>query len=266
MRYLQLHTVTADNPTWPSTLLIFPLPSDPAMDPVKAEKETAIRRYRRLRKIAKLFHILLEAFAFLLFLSWSSARLPAAARFSGDFLRRLASVILSPRFVFLLSNAIVVVLFAKSRHLASSADGSDGDLYDQFLESRRRIAFSTPPPLPTSTSPEEVVFEDKAVCMETRPCQRSRSGKIERRRRSLQLRRVESDVGPNGEKPPPLPPAAATAQVKEESETSSDDAEEFRRTIEAFIAKQMRFHREESMAIVSAEGQHPAAGSPERHI
>ncbi|EHA8591465.1 hypothetical protein COCNU_scaffold058515G000010 [Cocos nucifera] len=225
------------------------------MDPVKAEKETAMRRYRRLRKIAKLFHLLLEAFAALLFLSWSSARLPAAARFSVDFLRRLAAVILSSRFVFLLGNAIVLVLFAKSRHLASSADGSDGDLYDQFIESRRRIGFSPPPPPPpTVASPEEVGFEDKAVCLETRPCRRSRSEKIERRRRSLELRRVESDVGPNREKPPPPPPAAATAEVKEEGETSADDAEEFRRTIEAFIAKQVRFHREESMAVVSAEG------------
>ncbi|XP_010924339.2 uncharacterized protein [Elaeis guineensis] len=253
MRYLQLPRVTADNPTSPSSLLIFPLPSDPAMDPVKAEKETAMRRYRRLRKIAKLFHLLLEAFAALLFLSWFSARLPAAARFSGDFLRRLAAVILSPRFVFLLGNAIVLVLFAKSRHLASSADGSDGDLYDQFLESRRRIGFSPPPPTPTVASPEEVVFEDKAVCMESRPCRRSRSEKIERRRRSVELRRVVSDVGPNGEKPPPPPPAVATAEVKEDSETSADDAEEFRRTIEAFIAKQVRFLREESMAVVSAE-------------
>lgn len=266
MPYLELHTLAAENPTSPSSVLIFPPLSDPVMDPVKAEKETAMRRYRRLRKLAKLFHLLLEAFATLLFLSWSSARLPAAARFSGDFLRGLASVIVSPRFVFLLGNAIVLVLFARSRHLASSADGSDGDLYDQFLESRRRIGFSPPPPPPTVASPEEVVFEDKAVCMEIRPCRRSQSGKIERRRRSLELRRAASDVGTNGEKPPPQPSAAATAQVKEEWETSTDDAEEFRRTIEAFIAKQMRFHREESMAIASAEGPHPSAGSPELHI
>ncbi|XP_008800739.2 uncharacterized protein LOC103715017 [Phoenix dactylifera] len=229
------------------------------MDPVKAEKETAMRRYRRLRKIAKLFR-LLEAFAALLFLSWSSARLPAAARFSGYFLRRLAAVILSPRFVFLLGNAIVLVLFAKSRQLSSSADDSDGGLYDQFLESRRRIGFSPPPPRTTPASPEEVVFEDKAVCMETRPCRRSGSERIvrrrkslERRRKSLELRRAESDVGPKGEKPPQPPPTAA----KEEWETSTDDAEEFRRTIEAFIAKQTRFHREESMAIVWAEGPSP---------
>ncbi|KAF0923574.1 hypothetical protein E2562_006571 [Oryza meyeriana var. granulata] len=32
----------------------------------------------------------------------------------------------------------------------------------------------------------------------------------------------------------------------------ADDAEEFRRTVEAFIAKQTRFHREESMTMVVA--------------
>lgn len=236
------------------------------MDPVKAEKETAMRRYRRLQKIAKLFH-LLEAFGALFLLSWSSAHLPAAARLSGDFLRRLADVIVSPRFVFLVGNAIVLVLFAKSRHLSSSADDSDGELYDQFLETRRRIGFSSPPP-PTLAPPEEVVFEDKTVCVENRVCLRSQSEKIGRRRRSPELRREESDVGPKGEKPPP-PPTAATAAVEEECETSTEDAEEFRRTIEAFIAKRTRFLREESMAVVSAEGSDPlisSAGSPERNI
>ncbi|KAG1346857.1 hypothetical protein COCNU_06G006860 [Cocos nucifera] len=236
------------------------------MDPVKAEKETAMRRYRRLRKIAKLFR-LLEVIAALLLLSWSSVRLPAAARLSGDFLRRLAAVLLSPRFVFLLGNTIILVLVAKSRHLSTSTDGVGGDIHDRFLENRGRIDFPPPPP-PTLAAQEEVVFEDKTVCLETRVCRRSRSEKIERRRKSPELRRAGSDVGPKGAKPPPPTPAAPTAE-EDERETSAEDAEEFRRMIEAFIAKQTRFHREESMAIVSAEGPHPlipSAGPPERNI
>ncbi|XP_008797554.2 uncharacterized protein LOC103712725 [Phoenix dactylifera] len=266
MPYFELHTLTAENPTSPSSLLIFPPLSDPAMDPVKAEKETAMRRYRRLKKIAKLFR-LLEVFAALLLLSWSSARLPAAARLSGDFLRRLAGVLLSPCFVFILGNTIILVLFVKSRQLSSSTDGVGGDIHDQFLETRGRIDFPPPPP-PTLAAPEEVVFEDKMVCTETRTCRRSRSEKIKHRRKSPELRRSESDVGPKGAKPPP-PPPAAPASEEDERETSADDAEEFRCMIEAFIAKQTRFHLEESMAIVSAEGPHPlitSAGSSEPNI
>ncbi|XP_010926172.1 uncharacterized protein [Elaeis guineensis] len=266
MLYLELCTLTAENPTSPSSLLIFPPLSEPAMDPVKAEKETAMRRYRRLQKIAKLFR-LLEVIAALLLLSWSSVRLPAAARLSGDFLRRLAAVLLSPRFVFLLGNTIILVLFAKSRHLSSSTDGVGGDIHDQFLETRGRIDFPPPPP-PTLAAQEEVVFEDKTVCMEIRACRRSRSEKIDRRRKSPELRRAGSDVGPKGAKPPPPPPEAPAA-AENERKMSSDDDEEFRHMIEAFIAKQTRFHREESMAIVSAEGPQlliPSAGSPEPNI
>ncbi|CAD5179551.1 uncharacterized protein LOC103989212 [Musa acuminata AAA Group] len=230
------------------------------MDAIQAEKETAMRRYRRLQKIGTLLRYL-EAVAGLLLFSWLSARLPAAARLSVDFLRRLAAVLLSPRFVFLLGNAIVLLLFAKSGHLSpspssssatttssassssSSSSAAVGDLFDEFLESRGlRFSFSLPPP-----QEEVVVYEDKAVCVETRAFRKSRSQRMERRRGPPpELRRAETVVA--GRKRDMFPPTTTEAS---EEEVQAEDAEEFRRAVEAFIAKQTRFHREERMAIAS---------------
>ncbi|CAL9193502.1 uncharacterized protein LOC135613648 [Musa acuminata AAA Group] len=231
------------------------------MDAIQAEKETAMRRYRRLQKIGTLLRYL-EAVAGLLLFSWLSARLPAAARLSADFLRRLAAVLLSPRFVFLLGNAIVLLLFAKSGHLSPSPSSSSatttssassssssssagvGDLFDEFLESRGlRFSFSLPPP----QEEEVVVYEDKAVCVESRAFRKSRSQRMERRRGPPpELRRAETVVA--GRKRDMFPPTTTEAS---EEEVQAEDAEEFRRAVEAFIAKQTRFHREERMAIAS---------------
>ncbi|KAJ0962926.1 hypothetical protein J5N97_028048 [Dioscorea zingiberensis] len=89
------------------------------MDTVKVEKASAMWRYRWIRTVERLFHCL-EACAANMIISWSSAKLPTAARLFGDLLRSAAAVLLSPRFVFLLGNAIVLVLFAKSENLSQS--------------------------------------------------------------------------------------------------------------------------------------------------
>ncbi|WOL14493.1 hypothetical protein Cni_G23273 [Canna indica] len=232
------------------------------MDAIQAEKETAIRRYRRLQQIGTLLRCLEAAAAFIL-LSWFSARLPAAARLSADFLSRLAAVLLSHRFVFLLGNAIVLLLFAKSGQLSTpttsssssssssspaSFAASGGDIYEEFLECRGgRLPCSLAPP-----QEEEVVCEDKAVCVETRAYRRSRSERMERRRRERpELRRSETDLKAR-KRPPATREAQASAEEEEEQQVmESEDAEEFRRAVEAFIARQTRFHREECMAASS---------------
>ncbi|OAY74746.1 hypothetical protein ACMD2_22867 [Ananas comosus] len=203
-------------------------------------------RHRRLRTMAARLLRLAEAVAAaLLLLSWSSSststpRIPAAA----EHLRRLGSLLLSPRFVFLLGNAIVLLLFADSRHLSPSLPS----LPFPFPFPSRGYSVPAPAPAP---APE---FEDKeAVRVEMR---RSRSerigGKDRRRRRSPELRRSETDLGIRRRK-------EAAPAAEEEWVPSAEEAAEFRRTIEAFIAKQTNFHREESMAIVSSSSSFPRA-------
>ncbi|XP_009395212.2 uncharacterized protein LOC103980499 [Musa acuminata AAA Group] len=226
------------------------------MDAVTADKETARRSLRRLRRICTLFRCLEGLAAAALLLSWSSSHL------SVDLLRRLAAVLLGPRFVFILANAIVLLLLAESGRLspspASAASDGGGALYEEILEIRRRISDSLPPPKPAPTQ-EDAVFEDKAVCVETRALRRSRSGRTLRRQRARsELLRSETDVGRK----------KAEEETLAVEEDEVEDAEEFRRTIEAFIAKQAKFHREESMTAVvpGAEVNRTlvcSAGSPE---
>ncbi|XP_010906328.1 uncharacterized protein [Elaeis guineensis] len=184
-------------------------------------------RCRRLQEMKRLFRCV-EALAAVLLLSWSSARLPAAARLSGDLLRRLAALLLSPRFVFLLGNAIVLVLFAKSGHsspspAAASLPAGAGDIYDEFVDRQRRMM---------QYPAAEVVYEDKKVCVEGRACHRSPSERMEWGPRAPEFRRSVTEV-----------------ESSKQPVASEEDAEEFRRTVEAFIAKQLRFHRQESMSM-----------------
>ncbi|KAJ0971649.1 hypothetical protein J5N97_019608 [Dioscorea zingiberensis] len=196
------------------------------MDPIKAEKQSAMRRYHRMRKIGRTIRSL-EVCAAMMIILWTSPRLPAAARVSGDVLRAAASAILSPRFVFLIGNAIVLVLFVKSGNVGGSPPAGS-DLRDEYLETRGSRIFYAPP-----AAVEDVVYEEKKVCVETKrkEIQRTTSEKMERKREEPELRRSETDVGRKADK--------------------EEDADEFRRMIEDYIAKQWRFHREESMALVS---------------
>ncbi|WOK99254.1 hypothetical protein Cni_G07966 [Canna indica] len=185
---------------------------------------------RRLWKFATLLRCL-EAFFALLLLSWFSAQLPAG------FLRHLASALLSPRFVFLLGNAIVLLLLAESGRLLPSStspkpSSSSSDLHKESLE--------------TSGGPmqsKHSVHEDIAVRVETLACCRIRSEKKVQRRRvaGFELRLTEAEGKGMDED------ESSPAEKTEEE----GDAEEFRRAVEAFIAKQTRFHREECMAFVT---------------
>ncbi|XP_027347957.1 uncharacterized protein LOC113859357 [Abrus precatorius] len=220
---------------------------------LKTEKANAIRRHNIFGAISKTLRIL-ELCIVLILLSWILTRLPFALSLSVQFLRRLAAFAASPLFVFAVSNAIIAALLAQSARSAAhhSADG----LYRQFLNSRHIYAPPSEPSAPPPHASPEVEFHDKQVIAETvqdraRACadpgaevakyRRSQSekwkgdaGKVTRRR---QLRRSET------EKQRENSPQILYPQDKLSNE-------EFQRAIEAFIAKQMRFLREESSAIV----------------
>lgn len=204
------------------------------MDSVKAEKAKAMRRYRRFRQIAGVFRCV-EFFVAFLLLAWLSLRLPLVLKLSGEFLRQLAAVVASPLFVFLVGNAIVITLFAKSGRFSGA--GAGDQLYDEFVKSSEGRGAAR------AEAPPEVV-EDKAACEEGRAAGGARK----------EFRRSKSDAAP---------PAPERMQRLRRSETDAAgrgrlpsylDAEmsdeEFNRTIEQFIAKQLKFQREESRAVV----------------
>lgn len=246
----------------------------------------------RLRLLYRMLRVG-ELLALVAFLSWSSSRVPSAA---AAVLRLAGSLLLNARFVFVLGNAIVLLLFALSRHdLSSSSNQQQTSTASttatppppQAAASASFPSFATPAPTPSSTLLEEVAsfatpaapppasveapevvaaapaapepahaaaaFEDKPavrVSKLARAPRRSRSEKmgprLARRAVSPELRRSESENGRRRR-------SSVTARDAQAC-WGMDDADEFRRTVEAFIAKQTRFHREESMAVVAGGG------------
>ncbi|KAK1325987.1 hypothetical protein QJS10_CPA01g01209 [Acorus calamus] len=215
-------------------------------DSVKAEKSTALKRYRRIQKLRNVFRAA-ELLSAVFFFSWFSARIPFAVRISGDYLRRFSAVLVSPRFVFLLGNAIVLTLFAKSGQICTSTSASDSgdsgdrDFYGEFVNSQK------------SAAPEEVVYHDKGVCEESvspvpdrkHPYGRSMSEGAS----ADHLKEACRELGRKAE---------TEAEMEEEEAEVGMSNEEFRRTIEAFIEKkQINFQREELMAVISTESDGP---------
>ena len=257
----------------------------------------------RLRLLYRMLRVG-ELLALVAFLSWSSSRVPSAA---AAVLRLAGSLLLNARFVFVLGNAIVLLLFALSRHDLSVSSNQQTSTANATAAnppppqaapaaaSATFPSFATPSPTPSSTlleeaasfgtpaapapaameAPEAVVaaaatpaapeparagaaFEDKPAARASRLARaprRSRSEKmgprLARRAASPELRRSESENGRRRR-------SSVTARDAQAC-WGMDDADEFRRTVEAFIAKQTRFHREESLTM-SGAGAHCGDG------
>jgi hypothetical protein len=212
------------------------------------DRSSAAARLRLAWRVVRAAELL--ALAFLV--SRSFPRLPCAAAAASSALRVAASVLLHPRSVFLIANAIVLLLFVFSRRdPPSSPSSSQDDAHDHFL------SFAGPPLLlPSATdapAPASAVFEDKQAVHVTTTVRaaprRSRSEKIgggKTRAGSPDMRRSESENGRRRRR------STSSAVVPEEWGAEEED-EEFRRAVEAFIAKQQtRFHREESFVLVAA--------------
>ncbi|KAI3669578.1 hypothetical protein L6452_40826 [Arctium lappa] len=243
---------------------------------VKVEKANATLHYRRFRKIARLFR-LVELFLAVVLLSWISSRLPFLIKISGEYFRQLLSIIVSPLFIFLVGNVIVLTLVVKSGQLTGnpSTVGNDGsDLYEEIVNN---VSEDVPPVL----EQKEIVYQDKRIISEvnTKPIpgnccneneievrnkltadsipdldpkiyRRSQSENLMKRECFLELdklcgklKRSETEVGRRKVDTP----AEVEAVENVVDELSN---EEFQRRIEGFIARQVRFHQEEKLAIV----------------
>ncbi|KAE8701250.1 putative Phosphatidic acid phosphatase family protein [Hibiscus syriacus] len=225
-------------------------------DNVKAEKAKAMKRYNRLRSLAKAFRFL-ELLLALLFLAWTFERLPFVVKISGEFILKLGGIVASPPFVFLVCNVIIVTVVAKSG-IFSAVSNADSKIYEEITKIAENRS--------KSESQEEIVYQDQEIiseanantltCEEMEPESDSDSEmdnpRVYRRSKSetlpirkteevvtKELRRSETEKSRKFEN--------VDGELFPEDELSN---EEFQRTIEDFIAKQLRFRREESMSIV----------------
>ncbi|KAK8653815.1 hypothetical protein V6N13_127798 [Hibiscus sabdariffa] len=224
-------------------------------DNVKAEKSKAMRRYNRLRSLAEAFRFF-EFLLALLFLAWTFERVPFVVKISGEFILKLGGVVASPIFVFLVCNVIIVTLIAKSG-IFTAVSNTDSKIYEEITKVAENRS--------KSESQEEIVYQDKEIISEpnttTLTCEKmdpesdsdpemynprvytkSKSEKlpiIKTEEVTKELRRSETEKSRRIEN--------INNELFPEDKLSN---EEFQRTIEDFIAKQLRFRREESLSII----------------
>lgn len=191
---------------------------------IGVEKANAISRYQRIQRITTLFRFV-ELLVFLIIVSRISVdQFVSPFKLLGEYVRGISVTLISPQFVFLIGNAIVIVLFLKSGRFSATNGGKTTDLYDEYVEkcqmNRERKAL------------EAYKF---GVCNENKKMRRSNSEKLDRRverRRELTRSMTEGcRKSPDCERKLPA--------------TDEMSNEEFRRAVEAFIARQQRFLREE---------------------
>ncbi|KAG6577225.1 hypothetical protein SDJN03_24799, partial [Cucurbita argyrosperma subsp. sororia] len=216
----------------------------------KAEKvSSSVPRCNLLQLFAKFFRFI--EFCFLLvFISWTLSRLPIAVRISSEYFGKLLGFIASPLFGFLLCNAIIVALVAKPSQFSGHSAETER-IYENLIEKSgsRDLPDSLAERDSSIAEEVEIVYQDKQIIVESesvvdhpKVILRSLSEKLTREcvtTQSEKLRRSETEKCRNLEH---------SHDILFFQEDLSN--EEFQKKIEAFIAKEKKFRREESCAIV----------------
>ncbi|CAN4080110.1 unnamed protein product [Withania somnifera] len=222
--------------------------------------------FHSFKSVAKLFRIL-ELCVGVFVLLWSSTRLPFAVKISGEYFRKLISIILSPLFIFLISNLIVLTLFFKSGRFSGDSstlcNTAETELYDSFVAKEDCSGNFIAGNNSSEPAREETVYQDKRTILEVNApaisesetviekdfCsqipRRTKSEKFERASNKEiygKLRRSETEMCRKNDSSGD--PSETLYPVDELSN------EEFQKAIEDFIARQIKFHQEEKLAIV----------------
>ncbi|XP_020203316.1 uncharacterized protein LOC109788878 [Cajanus cajan] len=187
------------------------------------------KHHRQLRKIANLLRYA-EVCVVLVLVSRLSINLPTTLKTSSDYFRNFMG---SPRFVFFLGNVIIITLFAQSgqfsNHSSATKPTPEPDLYLEFLHN--------------STMNQNQKLEPH---VENRPLKASGVKGHYRRCESEIVKRVQD------EKARRVLQRCETEKVGVANSTNSypEDRmsnDEFRRKVEAFIARQQKLRTQETL-------------------
>ncbi|KAJ0011239.1 hypothetical protein Pint_34721 [Pistacia integerrima] len=219
---------------------------------VKVEKVNAILKHLHLRKLANLFRII-EICVLLVMVSRFSTQLPLAVENSGKYFKDLTVVLVSPHFVFIIGNAIVVILFVQSGQFQahdSSRKNTGSDYYEEFVEKSKKTE---------NTRRYEVVYREKQskrqesvvsvgthTSCKTKICRRSQSGKF----KSLNGDKSCREVRRLGTEKYKKSTNSGEKVVKNSSPVDDMSNEEFQQMIEAFIARQHKFRITEEHSVI----------------
>lgn len=192
-----------------------------------------------------------EVFVVLVLISKLTINFPVAVKNSGGCFRDLSVSLVSPRFVFIVGNLIVITLFAKSGQFSgqnSTGKGSGNDLYEEFLnrsEKNQAIHHYRTEYLQKQRKteqkqgkPEGKRSNSEVDSVKIKNYQRSSSEKMIRPRSNKPLRRSETV---KFEKSSDL----SRKTVRDSYPEDHMSNEEFQNIIESFIERQKRFLRDE---------------------
>ncbi|XP_015159773.1 uncharacterized protein [Solanum tuberosum] len=247
---------------------------------IKLEKENAMLRYKKRQNVTILFRFI-EFCIFFAIISRFSTRLPLSFKLSIECFKGLGVTLISPRFVFVLGNTIVIILFLKSGHSSGSTNNVKMDLYEQkssmnYEKSKKQRKVVEKPYCEQSILVEksyceqskkqgkqsilvEKSYREQSIAIEEAYCEQSKKQSIlvQRQLVGKKLNRSHSESFTSlshDEKPRKELIRSATVGCLKVIRTDSvklvDDemsSEEFRNTVEAFIARQQRFLREEEL-------------------
>ncbi|KAL3614052.1 hypothetical protein CASFOL_042126 [Castilleja foliolosa] len=182
---------------------------------IKVEKPNTNSKHRSITKLSTLFRFL-ELFVFVIIVSQFSTQFSFSFNRNGEYFRGISVTLISPRFVFLVGNAIVVVLLLISGQFSTEKGRKSVDFYDEYVEksqNKSQHKFS------------RVGYYEAKTTTKKKTMSRCKSENYMERVSVKDLRRSVSEKC-----------------RKREEEMSG---EEFRRTVEAFIARQKSFLKEE---------------------
>lgn len=208
---------------------------------LQTKKPTKPRKHhRQLRKIASLLRYA-EVCVVLVLVSRLSINLPSTLKNTTECFRNFMG---SPRFVFLLGNVIIITLFAQSGHFSSSAKRAPepADLYLEFLQNttiHQKLQVHVSKPKPSARVLESVIIKG------TKTAETGLEVKKDYRRSKsdIVVKRVESE-----KVPPRVLQRCETEKVLVNNNSYPEDGmsnDDFRRKVEAFIARQQRLRTTE---------------------
>lgn len=224
-------------------------------DNVKFEKEKAIARFNRFRRVVKLWQIFEVLVAFWL-ISWCSARAPAVLKVTGGYFVEFSTYLFNHHVVFLIGNAIIVLLLMLCRRNDVSLSGGR-DFYDDYVkysEAAHQRERTLPPQPDTEDAPDAESgsgdYEKQIVVRteETKPISQCDdvAAAIEKATRQIKrFQRTQSEILKREIAVRPRPELRRSETENCRKEESSLDAaeietlssEEFRRRVDAFIDK-----------------------------
>ncbi|CAK8576573.1 unnamed protein product [Lathyrus sativus] len=208
---------------------------------LQAEKTNAILKHRKLQRVTTLLR-LVEACVVLVLISRLSMKLPVVVRNSSEYLKDFSVFMNSPCFVFLIGNVIIITLFVQGLGKNVHEETEQDDIYEKFVRKEKEQIRKND----CSTEGGNRVVEEEKVKRGVKKgyCYRRCESEVLKKRRRV-LRRCESENN-KGRKSIEGGGGGEEEMVMRISYPEDEMSnEEFRRTVEAFIAKQQRVLRGE---------------------